>query len=302
MRTYLDCVPCFVRQTIDATRLVAGDGEIAERVLRRVLAATARMRMDRPPPFMGREIHRIIRQETGSEDPYASLKKRSTRTALDLVKRVESLIAAAPDPFEAAVRFAIAGNVMDYALATTWDTEKISASIEKAVSCPINTESLRLLKQSASQARDILYIGDNAGETVFDRLLIEHLPKDAVTYAVKGSPVVNDAVYSDAEDAGVGSVARIVSTGCNAPGTILDLCNPEFVDLFEAADLVIAKGQANLETLGDSRRDIFFLTQIKCAVVARDLSAQVGDWLVVHRQPADPTSASSPATQRHAAS
>jgi uncharacterized protein with ATP-grasp and redox domains len=278
-------VPCFVRQAIDAARLVAGDDHTTERVLRRVLQATAQMRIDRPPPFMGREIHRIIREETGSDDPYAPLKRRSTQTALDFAGRVEHLIAAATDPLEAAVRFAIAGNVMDYALAATWDAEKINTAIEDALLRPIDAGCLRALKHAASRARDILYIGDNAGETVFDRLLIQRLPQETVTYAVKGSPVINDAVQSDAEDAGIDNVARIVPSGCDAPGTILELCSPEFVDLFENADLIIAKGQANLETLADAERDIFFLTQIKCTVVARDLSAQVGDWVIKYHDP-----------------
>jgi uncharacterized protein with ATP-grasp and redox domains len=275
-----------MRQAIDAARLVTGDEGVAERVLRRVLVATARMRMDRPPPFMGREIHRIIQQETGSTDPYAPLKKQSTQRALDLADRVDGLIANAADPFEAAVRFAIAGNVMDYALASTWNAERIGACIEEALSKPMDAEALRLLKEAASKARDILYIGDNAGETVFDRMLIQRLPRNAVTYAVKSSPVINDAITSDAEDAGIGKLARIVANGADAPGTILDLCSSEFRDRFENADVVIAKGQANLETLGDAKRDVFFLTQIKCPVVARDISARVGDWVVAYRQAA----------------
>jgi uncharacterized protein with ATP-grasp and redox domains len=283
VRTYLDCVPCFVRQAIDAVRLVGANEGIAERVLRRVLTATASMRMDRSPPFMGREIHRIIREETGYADPYASLKQRATKTALDLIERVGQLVATSPDPFEAAVCFAIAGNVMDCALASTWDAEQIDASIEKARSRPVDGEILQTMKQAVSQARDILYIGDNAGETVFDRLLIEQLPKDAVTYVVKGSPIINDAVSSDALAAGIDRVARIESSGSDAPGTILELCDQSFIARFENAELVIAKGQANLETLGDVKRDIFFLTQVKCPVVARDLAANVGDWVVDYR-------------------
>jgi uncharacterized protein with ATP-grasp and redox domains len=292
MRTYIDCVPCFIRQAIDATRLVSGDENIAERVLRRVLTAAATMRMDRPPPFMGREIHHIIREETGSADPYAPLKEKSTHWALDFAEQAEGVIANAEDPFEVAVRFAIAGNVMDYALATTWDADSISTCVEEALLKPIDAEALRLLREAVSKAETILYIGDNAGETVFDRMLIRRLPEHAVTYAVKSSPIINDATSRDAEAAGIGNVARIVANGTDAPGTILDLCSPEFQDLFENADVVIAKGQANLETLGDSTRDVFFLTQIKCPVVARDRATQVGDWVVAYRQPGDSTSAS----------
>ena len=257
------------------------------------------MRMDLPPPFMGREIHRIIREETGSADPYASLKQKSTLTALNLSGRVEQRIEDAPDPFEAAVRFAIAGNVMDYALATSWDAEKIDTCIAEALSKPLDEDALRILEESAMRARNLLYVGDNAGETVFDRILIQHLPENVVTYAVKGSPVINDATREDAEQAGIGRVARIVDNGFDAPGTILDLCSPEFHDLFDAADVVIAKGQGNLESLSQCDRDVFFLAQVKCPVIARDLNAQVGDWVVKHHQPeaTTPDSASADAIE-----
>ena len=295
MQTYLDCVPCFVRQALDATRLVSADEDVGERVLRRVLEATARVRMDFPPPFMGRTIHRIIREETGSADPYAALKRKSTQMALSLSDSVEQRIKNAPDPFEAAVRYAIAGNVMDYALVSTWDPEKIENCFAEALSKPIDLAAVRSLERSVAAASCILYIGDNAGETIFDRLLIQRLPANTVTYAVKGSPIINDAIREDAEDAGINAFAEIVDNGSDAPGTILDLCSVVFRDLFEAADVVIAKGQANLETLNRCDRDLFFLAQVKCPVLARDLNAKVGDWVVKHHQPEARTTASADA-------
>lgn len=292
MRTYLDCVPCFVRQALDATRLVSVEEDVAERVLRRVLEATAQMRMDRSPPFMGREIHRIIREETGFADPYAQLKQKSTQMALNLSGGVERRIEDASYQFGAAVRFAIAGNVMDYALASSWDAEKVDVCFEEALLKPVDLDALRVLDESASAARCILYIGDNAGEAVFDRMLIRRLPESTVTYAVKGSPIINDATREDAEDAGIDRFAQILENGSDAPGTILDLCSVVFCDLFEAADVVIAKGQANLETLNHCDRDVFFLAQVKCPVIARDLQSQVGDWVVKHHQPGVETLAS----------
>ncbi len=266
-------------------RMVSDDDEMAEGVLRHVLTATARIRMDRPPPFMGCEIHRIVREETGSTDPYASLKAKSTRRALDLVPRVERSIADSVDPFRAAVSFAIAGNVMDFGLSSSWDADKINGSFEEALSKELDAGAVRALQTSVSNARHILYLGDNAGETVFDGLLIRRFPENSVTYVVKGSPVINDATRADAEDAGIGSVAQIVDNGSDAPGTILELCSLEFQELFRDAEVVIAKGQANLETLVDSSRDIFFLTQIKCPVIGREVNREVGDWMIEYRPP-----------------
>jgi uncharacterized protein with ATP-grasp and redox domains len=219
------------------------------------------------------------------------LKQKSTRTALRLSDSVERRIKDVSNPLEAAVRFAIAGNVMDYALASIWDEKKIATCFDEALSKPINSTAVRDLEESLNAATSILYIGDNAGETVFDGLLIQRLPANTVTYAVKGSPIINDATREDAEDAGIDSVAKIVDNGVDAPGTILELCSPEFRALFDVADVVVAKGQANLETLNRCHRDVFFLAQVKCSVIARDLGAQVGDWVVKHYQPSGNVSA-----------
>jgi uncharacterized protein with ATP-grasp and redox domains len=286
LKTYLDCVPCFLRQALDVTRQVCGGNEeVTERVLRRVLEATHSLRFELPPPYMGRRIHRIIRDETGLADPYAELKRGSTQTALRLSDTVEKRIGESTAPFRAAVRFAIAGNVMDYANACGWDQKQIDACFDEALDRPVDEKALSTLEESAKAASNILFIGDNAGETVFDRILIQHLPADTVTYAVKGSAVINDATREDANAAGIDRVARLIDNGNDAPGTILELCSQEFCDVFQSADLVIAKGQANIETLHSCDREVFFLTQVKCPVIARNLEANAGDWLVEHWKP-----------------
>jgi uncharacterized protein with ATP-grasp and redox domains len=285
MWTYLDCVPCFIRQALDAARFVSEDEVLHERVLRRILDATSRMEFDNPPPYMGGEVHRIVREETGSSDPYEQIKRRSTVAACALVESARDQIDAAPDPFDAAVRFAIAGNVMDFALSAVWDEARIKATFADALTRPIARSEVGRLKEDAETAALILYIGDNAGETVLDGLLLERLSQGRVTYVVKGGPVVNDATREDAHAAGIGDLARIVDTGSDAPGVILKDTSQEFRNLFRLADLVIAKGQANYESLSGSREGIYFLTQVKCAVVARDAGASVGDWLCTRSAP-----------------
>jgi hypothetical protein len=188
-------------------------------------------------------------------------------------------VEAAGDPFEAAVRFAIAGNVMDFSLASSWDGSRIEESLDEALSKTLARSDVEELRDAAGTAALILYIGDNAGETVFDRLLLERLPEGRVVYAVKGAPVINDATREDAGAAGVGELVRVVDTGADSPGAILEDCSQEFRDFFTLADVVIAKGQANYETLCDCGREVFLLTQVKCQVVARDTGAAVGDWM-----------------------
>ena len=120
------------------------------------------------------------------------------------------------------------------------------------------------------------FLKDNAGEIVFDRLLIERLPPGKVTVAVRGFPVINDATLADAEGAGIHEVAEVIENGSDAPGTILDDCSESFRDRFDKADLVIAKGQGNYETLSEVDKDIYFLLKAKCPVIARDIGCQEG--------------------------
>lgn len=136
------------------------------------------------------------------------------------------------------------------------------------------------LFEAAAKARSILYLADNAGEIVFDRILIEALPASRVTVAVRGGPVINDATLADAETAGIHEIATVIDNGSDAPGTLLAECSPEFRARFEAADLVIAKGQGNFETLSDTRKHIFFLLSVKCPLVAAEVGAPVGSLVV----------------------
>ncbi|MFC1601009.1 DUF89 domain-containing protein [Candidatus Sumerlaeota bacterium] len=283
MKTFLDCVPCFIQQSLNVTRDLSQDEGLAQNVLRRVLAAVARMPMDRPPPYMGLEIHRIIRDEIGCADPYARLKEQSTRTAIELLPEARRLMAGAADSFEAAVRIAIAGNIMDFALMANWDEARIRDSLFSAMDRPLVRNDVPQLKEAASNAASVLFIGDNAGEVVFDKLLLELLPPGRVTFGVKSSPIINDATRADAEAAAIQEVARIMDNGADAPGTILEICSEEFQHCFEQADVVIAKGQGNYETLsGVDKKGLFFLLMAKCPVVARDIGCQVGDFIVMN--------------------
>lgn len=239
--------------------------------------------MDRPPPYMACEIHRIIREETGLADPYADLKEESTETALRLLDEMRRRVRHSPDSFEAAVRFSIAGNAIDFGIVSRMDDIRIEENFTIALEKRLARSDLSDLKEAAERAESVLILGDNAGETVFDTPLLETLSGKDLMYAVRGSPVINDATRSDAEAAGIDRHARIIESGSDAPGTVLELCSAEFREEYSRADLIISKGQGNFETLYGGPRDIYFLTQVKCPVIGRDIGADVGDWIILHQ-------------------
>ena len=150
------------------------------------------------------------------------------------------------------------------------------------LSADLSSSHTEELRTAINNAKQILYLGDNAGEIVFDKLFIEHLPKEKIIFAVRGKPVINDATMKDAEDIGLTDILKVIDNGSGYPGTVLQSCSEEFQEVFNGADLIISKGQGNYETLSENRQNIFFLLKIKCDIVARDLNGNVGDFVVLN--------------------
>ncbi len=279
MNTSYDCIPCFIRQSLDAVRFATSDEEIHESVLRKVLIAISRMNLKKSPPVMGQKIHRIIRTLSGSSDPYRNVKREFNQYALSLYPSLKERIEKSPARFDTAVRLAISGNIIDFGVNADIDQTVIHKTIESSLSGPLIGD-MECFQEIIGSSENILYLGDNAGEIVFDRLLIEQLPIDRVIFAVRGSPVINDATHIDALETGMTKIVRVVDNGSDAPGTVIEECSDTFNHLFQDADLVIAKGQGNYETLADSSKKIFFLLKAKCPVIAQHLDCCVGDSVI----------------------
>jgi uncharacterized protein with ATP-grasp and redox domains len=272
MRTYLDCYPCLLRQALQAARFAGADEVRQKAVLDSVLDILGQTEFTATPPEIANRVHRIVRKETGNGDPYRSAKTRSTCEALALYPRLGALVAEADDPLETAVRLSIAGNIIDFGPVQEYD---LWPTIERVLAQPFAVDDGGAFRKALGKADQVLYLGDNAGETVFDRVLIETLGLPVV-YAVKGGPVLNDATLEDAQAAGLNRVARLVDNGVGATGTILSRCSESFRRMYDEAELVIAKGQANYETLSAKGPKVFFLLQAKCPIIARDVGAPVG--------------------------
>lgn len=283
MRTELACLPCFTGQ-IERTLSYAGvNGSTGLRIRRKAERILDRASLDQAPARISTEIHRMIREETGI-DPYREVKESYNRIALDRLPDLRKMAEAAlplsgrADLLEGCVRLAIAGNVIDFGI---YDQIDLDRSIEESFALPLSSDAYAVFAKAVEKAGSVLYLCDNAGEIVFDRVLIEALQARgrSVIAAVKGAPVINDATREDAEAAGLaGPALRVIDNGNDGIGTLLELCSPEFIDAYRSADLIISKGQANYETLAEERDTrTFFLFKVKCPVVARSLNRPEGD-------------------------
>jgi hypothetical protein len=285
MKTYFDCVPCAIRQVLDSVRMITDDEDVQETVLREALGMWQQMDLRQSPPAMARKVHRVVRQLTGVADPYLEVKDRYNRFAMAMYPDLSARVAASASPFETAVRLAIAGNIIDFGVNSTVEESHVSETVAKALTDPLDTDAVRRLERSVREAADILYLGDNAGEIVFDRLLIEQMPREKVTFVVKGSPILNDVLIDDASFVGLTDLVEVIDNGADAPGTVLEVCSRAFRERFERADLIVAKGQGNFETLSDTDKNVFFLLRPKCAVLSRHLNCAIGRLVVVQSGP-----------------
>lgn len=273
LHTYFDCFPCFVDQALRAGRMATDDEQKIKRLLDEVAMVLKDIRLESTPPETGRLIYQKVKKITGNGDPYRKIKRENTLKALTLYPSLKRTVEASDDRLLAAIRLAIAGNVMDFGASKDFDIEaEINEVFQRSFAIFDRAE----FRDHLSKAQRVLFIADNAGECVFDRLLIEELKKP-VTYVVRGAPVVNDATCEDAQQAGVHKVAEIMSSGTDAPGTLLATCSREFRELYERSTFIISKGQGNYEALCGEKRPIFFFLKAKCHVIAEDLGVNPGD-------------------------
>jgi hypothetical protein len=266
---------------LDSVRMITDDEAMHERVLRELLGVWQRMDMRASPPAMAQRIHRFLRQLTGVPDPYLDVKNRYNEFALGLYPELRERVESSPDPFETAVRLSIAGNIIDFGVNSNVEQGMVHETILRSLREPLDRDALERLKEAVAQAKDILFLGDNTGEIVLDRLLVERMPRERLTYVVRGAPILNDALMADAQVAGLTDLVEVIDNGSDAPGTILETCSDAFRERFERADLIIAKGQGNFESMGETRKNVFFLLKPKCAVLARHLNCQLGRLLIL---------------------
>ena len=273
MKTYLDCFPCFMRQALFAARISTNDVKLQREVLNRVADELRRFPLNATPVAMGERIHNIVKEITGNKDPFKKEKEKYNKIAKGMLKELWELVKNADDQLLMAIRIAIAGNIIDFGSLKDFN---IRASLNDAISQEFAIFDYDKFKEVLEKADEIMYIGDNAGEICFDRVLVEVLRNmgKKIYFITREEPIINDITIPDAEFCGMSKVAEVLSSGSVAPGTIIKHTTKTFQKLFYSVPMIIAKGQGNYETLSDEKRPIFFLLKVKCPVIARDIGAK----------------------------
>jgi len=278
MKTYLDCLPCLMSQALKAARAVTDDEKVHRRVLDAVASLIPQLSLGVRPPEIVQQGYKLVYEIVGDSDPFRKAKAEANQMVLSLYPQLEKMLADSKEPLLTACKLAIAGNSIDFGPDFHWGN--VDDIVKTALSSTLAINDYEKFRTSIANSRSVLYLGDNTGEIVFDRLLIEELHRLAemdITFVVRERPIINDATLDDALAVGMDRVARIVSSGSDAPATILSQCSAEVLRLYRSADVIIAKGQGNYESLEGEAGNIFFLLRVKCPVVADLLGVNVGD-------------------------
>ena len=274
------CISCFFTQ---ANKLLSRHnikGDIASGVIKRfTLFIEENKNKDLTSPEYACFLHRLVKEVANSDDLYKEEKKYYNDLLLNLEEEIRYSVLQSGDPFKTALQYAVAGNIIDFGPPKSFDIkETLASALTKEPA--INHSSL--LKDALHKASKVLYLGDNAGEIVLDKIFIEIINHPDLCFAVRGGKVINDVSLEDAEYVGMNKIAKIISNGYDAPSTLLKKCSPDFVKIFNEADIIISKGQGNLEGLiKNNVKRIFFLLMVKCEVMSEITGVQEGDVVIL---------------------
>lgn len=267
MQTFPECYSCVLQQFVAEMNLLDLDLETQTRLVKTGLVLIGETEDSATAPDLSGKLHTLLRDRVGDVDAYAESKRISHKIAMEYEKDLQRLLENGPDKFTQGLKISATGNLVDVIYAREyhlWD------EVENSVNQDLLGDGVEAFRKELSEAPHLLYLADNVGETVFDKVFIESL-NIPVIYAVKGGPILNDATLEDARAAGIDKLAKIVETGSRSPGTILSQCTEEFQKLYNESPLVLAKGQGNYETLDSEGDKIFFLLRLKCPIISREI-------------------------------
>jgi len=291
MRVHLDCIACTLRQALEAARLATADIDVQERIIRRSLETLADYDLYRTPAELGSAVHELVKECSGNPDPYRNVKKATIEMAHAIYSGLKRFVEEQDDRLLVALEVSAVGNLLDAGVYGDLRTVDLEETLKEELSRGFAVCDIDFLRADLLGATKVLIIGDNAGETVLDRILISEIKRACgkedkvnVFYGVRSAPMINDATAEDAVASGLDHDATIVDTGCCTPGLVLRNATPDFLKLYEEADVVISKGQGNYETLSDSAgRTIHFVLKAKCRAVAEDTEVNIGEYVLLRR-------------------
>lgn len=289
MKTSLDCMECNIKQLIKISKLFDIPEEKQAEASKKLFKMLSEISFDYSNPFIMGETWKIITEVYHNDNPYKELKKFYNKLLFDLYEEIKEVIINSENKFETALKIAVIGNIIDFGARHKFTKEDLLDRINEYNNVCFKIDDSDLLEKAILKAKSLLYIGDNCGEIVLDKLFIEIIktlnPNLKVVFGVRGGPIINDVTIEDALDVNLQEVAEVVSSGIAIPGTIVEKSSLEFQELFNRSEVIIAKGQGNYESLSETKRDkLFLMLMVKCDYVAKILNVNTMNYVVVENK------------------
>jgi len=269
-----ECYLCIFNQVYKIAKRF--DEELASRLIREGAKVISKYDLNNMPPIIASEVYEKIRILTGIEDIFKNEKISSIKKALELKPILKRRLDKSKDRLYDALKIAVMGNVIDFGVNREFNLEK---ELKRVFEVDFAKNDYEKFKEDLKSAKTICYLADNAGENIFDEILIEELDKE-VYYVVRGKPIINDVTINDLKGLEIWNLAKVIDSGVDTPGFCLNKANKNALEIFNSADLVISKGMGNFECLnGNTLRDVYYLFKVKCEVVASAAGAKVDDYM-----------------------
>lgn len=283
MKISYECGPCFLRQAREAMDLSTDDEMLKMEMMEDIFKFLSHnFKLGANSNKMGSEMHNLIKQKTGCIDPYRKEKIEGNEIALKYLPDVKEILKN-DDSLENYVKIAIIGNILDFGAFTLDDD--IEGVIKNSLKKSLAVKDIEEFENSLKKHDKVLYLVDNTGEIVFDKLLLAKIKEYDVdiTIAVKSEPILNDACMKEALEVGLDEFGDIVEIGCGTVGYVDSEISDEFREIFDSHEFVISKGMGNYEGLTEidlSNKDIYFLLCAKCTTISKDIGVNLHDMLL----------------------
>ena len=282
MKISKECYLCIFNQIYNLTNRLNLDEETSSVVIREGAKRLSKYDLSFAPPIIASDVYGSISEIINKEDLFKEAKKEAINEALKFKPILKNRLSKSKDKLFDACKIAVAGNVIDLGVNQEYDLTK---EIKKIFEVDFYKNDYSEFKEKVLASKAICYLADNAGENIFDEILVEVIrelnPSLEVFYLVRGKPIINDVTIKDLEGLDIFNLARVVDTGVDTPGFCLERANKESKDIFYSADMVISKGMGNFECLFDEvKREVFYLFKVKCDVVARASGSKKGEYML----------------------
>jgi uncharacterized protein with ATP-grasp and redox domains len=286
MRYSMECLPCLLNQGIRVARLYLENEEEQRNFLKSIIAEIAIIDHNTSAPYIAHKVHRALKEALQNPDPYQKEKIYYNQEMLKLEDDFSRLVESAVNPLDVALKLAAAGNIIDFGPGYDLSRDNVLKAVKDSMEKDYSQEVFVSLVSALKDADKLLYLGDNAGEIVFDKIFIrtikECYPHLQIDFATRGKPIMNDVTEEDAYMVGIDTYANIINNGTDIPGTILEHCSDSFVNVFNESDVIISKGQGNFESLyGNGYTNLYYIFLCKCQLFTDRFGARPNDLILM---------------------